>query len=217
MVDPGSRCVQSAVAWFRALSLGAGFTAAALTACDKGAVNPDGAAVDSIVVAPQTATLAVGSSLSLTAEVLDASGEVLPSVNVTWASEDESIALVSQDGIVTGRKAGTVLIAASSWGKNAVATITVNPGFTVFPEVGRIVIAPTNPRIDEGSSIQLTATVLDVEDRSITGMTMTWSSSNTSRATVDNTGLVRGISSGTVTITASAGGKTGSTTVRVEH
>jgi uncharacterized protein YjdB len=211
--------VQSAVVRSRGLTLwfGAGLASAALIACDNGAVNPDGAAVDSIIVAPQTASVFVGSSLSLTAEVLDASGDVLPSVGVTWTSEDNSIALVTQDGIVTGRQAGTVRIAASSWGKNAVATITVNPALTVLPAVGRIVIAPSNPRINEGESIQLTATVLDVEDRVITGMTITWSSSNTSRATVDNTGLVRGISSGTVNVSASAGGKTGSTTVRVEH
>jgi uncharacterized protein YjdB len=211
--------VQSAVVWSRALALwiGAGLASGALTACDKGAVDPNGAAVDSIVVAPTTASVSVGSSLSLTAEVLDASGGILPSVNVTWTSEDGSIAVVTQEGIVTGLKAGTVRIAASSWGKNAVATITVNPTITVLPEVGKIVIAPSNPRINEGQSIQLTATVLDVEDRVITGLTITWSSSNSSRATVDNTGLVRGISSGTVNITAFAGGKTGSTSVRVEH
>lgn len=211
--------MQSAVVWSRALALwcGAGLASSALTACHNGAVNPDGAKVDSIVVAPQTASVMVGSSLSLNAEVLDASGDVLPSVSVTWTSEDSSIAVVTQDGIVTGRKAGTVRIAASSWGKNAVASITVNPALTVLPQVGKIVIAPSSPRIDEGESIQLTATVLDVEDRVITGMTITWSSSNTNRATVDNTGLVRGISSGTVNITASAGGKTGSTSVRVER
>ena len=36
------------------------------------------------------------------------------------------------------------------------------------------------------------------------------------RATVDNTGLVRGISAGTVNIVVSAGGKTASTTLRVD-
>ena len=211
--------MQSEVLWPRALAMwvGAGLALGTLVACDKGAVNPEGAKVDSIVVTPQTASVQVGSSVTLTAEALDVSGGVLPSVSVTWASEDGSIASVSEDGIVTGHKAGTVRIAASSWGKNAVATITVNPTITVFPEVGKIVIAPSNPRINEGHSVQLTATVLDVEDRVITGLTITWSSSNTSRATVDNTGLVRGISAGNANITASAGGKTGSTTVRVER
>jgi uncharacterized protein YjdB len=197
--------------WFVAMLV------APVLACDKGTVNPDAAAVDSVLVTPVTASLQVGSSLSLTAEILDASGAVIPALRVAWTSEDGSIAHVSESGIVTGLKAGTVRIAASAWGKDAVATITVTPAFTVLPEVGRIVITPTNPRINEGQTIQLTATVLDDENRVITGMTITWSSSNTSRATVDNTGLVRGISNGTVNITASAGGKTESTTVRVER
>jgi len=210
--------VQSAVARARARAVW--FTVvlfATVAACGKDAVNPDGTAVDSVQVTPASASLQVGSSLSLTAEVYDASGAVMPSVGVTWSSEDSSIALVSQSGIITALKAGTVRIAASSWGKNAVATITVNPALTVLPAVGRIVIAPSNPRVNEGQTIQLTASVLDTQDRVITGMTITWSSSNTSRATVDNSGLVRGISSGTVTIAASAGGKTGSTTLRVDR
>lgn len=198
------------VVWFAAVLF------ATVTACGKDVVNPDGTA-DSVQVTPASASLQVGSSLSLTAEVYDASGTVIPSAGVTWSSEDSAIAVVSQSGVITALKTGTVRIAASSWGKNAVATITVNPALTVLPAVGRIVIAPSNPRVDEGKTIQLTAAVLDIQDRVITGMTITWSSSHTSRATVDNTGLVRGIGSGTATISASAGGKTGSTTVRVER
>ena len=188
-----------------------------LSACSNGPVNSDGTAVDSVVVAPGTASVTVGNSVSLTAEVLDSEGNLLSSVNVAWASEDSTIARVSQNGVVTGLKTGTVRIAASSWGKNGVATITVNPALTVNPIVGRIVVAPATPRVVVGESIQLTATVLDIDERVITGMAVTWGTSNPDRATVDNTGLVRGISNGTVTISASAGGKTGSTTVRVER
>jgi len=194
----------------------AGFVLA-IGACSKDVVNPDIGAVDSVVIDPPSASIFVGSSLALSAQVFGASGEVLPSVSIAWTSEDSSIAQVSQAGIVTGRTAGTVRVAASSWGKNAVATITVNPALSVLPAVSRIVIAPTNPRILVGETIQLTATVLDADNRVITGMTITWSSSNTNRATVDNTGLVRGISDGNVNISASAGGKTGSTTVRVDR
>jgi uncharacterized protein YjdB len=210
--------VQSALS--RALPRAVCFGAVLFTvlgACGRDAASPDGTDVDAVHVTPATASLQVGSSLSLTASVLDASGEVIPSLQVAWTSEDSSIAQVSQSGVVTGLKAGTVRIAASAWGKDAVATITVTPAFTMLPAVGRIVITPKDPRINEGQTIQLTATVLDVEDRVITGLTITWSSSNTNRATVTNTGLVRGITSGTANISASAGGKTGSTSVRVER
>jgi uncharacterized protein YjdB len=164
----------------RALSLWfcAGLVVLAIPACNKDAVTPVAENVGAIVVDPLTASVPVGSSVALTAEVRDIDGQVLPSVRVSWTSEDSTIAQVSQSGIVT---------------------------------------APTNPRIDEGETIQLTASVLDGVDRVITGIPVTWSSSNTSRATVDHTGLVRGISNGTVTITASAGGKTGSTTVRIDN
>lgn len=210
--------MQSALAGARARAVWfAAVFFATIAACGKDVVNPDGTAVDAVQVTPASASLQVGASVSLSAEVYDASGAVMPSVGVTWSSEDSSIAVVSQSGIITALKAGTVRIAASSWGKNAVAIITVNPALTVLPAVGRIAVAPSNPRVDEGQTIQLTASVLDLQDRVITGMTITWSSSNTSRATIDNSGLVRGISSGTVTISASAGGKTGSTTVRVER
>jgi uncharacterized protein YjdB len=200
----------------QALLSGAASVAMVFTACDKDAVNPDIDAVNSVVVAPATASVQVGSSVALTADVLDANGEVIPSLRVSWASEDSSIAQVSQSGIVTGLKVGTVLIAASSRGYDAVATITVNPALAVLPRVSRIVIAPTNVRIDEGTTIRLTATLLDENGGVITGMTIVWNSSNTDRATVDQTGLVRAIDDGNVTITASAGGKTGSTTIRVD-
>lgn len=77
-------------------------------------------------------------------------------------------------------------------------------------------MTPTNPRIDEGEKIQLTATAYDAANNVIPGVTFTWTTSHPNRATVTSTGLVTGVNNGNATITASAGGKSGSTTVRVE-
>jgi uncharacterized protein YjdB len=63
----------------------------------------------------------------------------------------------------------------------------------------------------------LTATVYDAQNNVLTGRTITWSSSNTNRATVSSTGLVTGKATGTVTITATSGGRSGSTTVTVTN
>jgi uncharacterized protein YjdB len=63
-----------------------------------------------------------------------------------------------------------------------------------------------------GGTLELTATVLP---DNATNKTVTWSSSDTAKATVTNAGLVTGGAVGDVTITATAGGKNASITVTV--
>jgi Bacterial surface proteins containing Ig-like domains len=66
--------------------------------------------------------------------------------------------------------------------------------------------------IDKGSTIKLTARVLPSD---ATNAAVTWSSSNTSVATVDNNGTVTGRSAGNVIISATAGGKTATCDIEV--
>ena len=56
-----------------------------------------------------------------------------------------------------------------------------------------------------GETVQLTAEVRDQNGRVMSTATVTWSSSNTSVATVDQAGLVTAMGTGTAAITASAG------------
>ena len=66
-----------------------------------------------------------------------------------------------------------------------------------------------------GATVQLTAEVRDQNARVMAGATVTWSSADTSVATVDASGLVTAVGNGTATITASAGSASGSTVVTV--
>lgn len=191
--------------------LGAGVVAV-IVACSKDSMGPADAGVDTVFVAPATATVTVGATLALSAEVRDIDGNVITSPHVSWASADASIAAVSPLGVVTGHKVGTVLIAASAQGKDAFASITVTN-----QSVERIVVTPANPRIMEGQTVQMIATAYDATNHVIPSVRVTWSSSNSNRATVSSTGLVLGIQDGTVAITASSGGKSGSTTVRIDN
>jgi uncharacterized protein YjdB len=169
--------------------------------------------VASVTVAPTSASVLVGQTATLTATLKDANGNVLTGRAITWTTSSASVASVSAAGVVTGVSAGTATITATSEGKSASATVTVTAPAAA---IASIVITPTNPRVDEGSTIQLTATAYDANNQAITGVTFSWASSNTNRATVNGTGLVTGIRDGNVTITASAGGKTGSVTLRVD-
>jgi uncharacterized protein YjdB len=72
-----------------------------------------------------------------------------------------------------------------------------------------------------GASTQLTAVALDANDNIVPGAVITWSSANTSLATVNGTGLVTGVSANlepvTITASATANGitKTGAVDVQV--
>ena len=175
-------------------------------------VTSVGGVATTVVVSPAQANLPVGQNVQLSAVVRDANGTVMSTAPVTWSTSSSGRAVVSSTGLVTGVSAGTATITARSGSASGTATINVQ----ALVAVDRIVVTPKDPSIDVGKTVQLTATLLDKQDNVLTGRTVTWTSSDQSRATVSNTGLVSGIRSGSVTITASSGGKSGNTTVRVK-
>src|SRR5262245_38607764 len=126
--------------------------AAVVTACKSDSLDPDGGAAASVVITPSTATVAVGANAPLKAEVLDAAGGAIVGTKVVWATEDAAIATVSQSGVVTGVKVGSVQIAASAQGKSAIAQITVNP-----TPVASVRLSPTSRDLLVGQTVQLVA------------------------------------------------------------
>ena len=167
--------------------------------------------VGTVSVSPSTVTLNPGQTSTLTATVRDANGGTMTNAQVSWTSSNSAVATVTSSGVVTAVASGSATIRASSGGVSGTATVTVTA-----PAVARIVITPSKPRVEERKTIQLTATAYDAANNVITGLTFTWTSSNTNRATVSSTGLVTGLREGNVTITASAGGKSTSVPLKVE-
>ena len=86
-------------------------------------VNESTIEVKSISLTPNTFTISVGDTrkLQLSINPSNASNK-----NITWSSNDSSVATVSADGTVTGRKKGTATITARSQnGKTAISRVTV--------------------------------------------------------------------------------------------
>ena len=80
-------------------------------------------------------------------------------------------------------------------------------------EVTSVSVNPASATVNVGSTTTLTASV---SPSTATDKTITWSSNNTSVATVSN-GVVKGIAEGTATITAkSSNGKTATASIKVE-
>ena len=152
----------------------------------------------------------VGESKAVTATVKpdDATNKEL-----TWKSSDESIATVDATGKVTGVKIGTTTITATARdGSGVSGSCTV----TVLSHVKKVTVTPANLTLGKNKSYTLTATV-DAQPGTDTGVT--WTSSDTTIATVDATGKVTATDKvGTVTITATSKAdpaKKGTCTVKV--
>jgi uncharacterized protein YjdB len=171
-------------------------------------------AVASIVVTPSNATLsALGAVQQFTAEARDAGGLPLaPQPVITWTSSATGVATIDQSGRATAAGNGATTITASAHGVQGTATLTVSQS------LASIVVSPANPTLSAlGATQQFTAEARDASGQPLTTQpTFSWTSSQTSVATVGvTTGLATAIANGTTTITASAAGVDGTTTLTV--
>ena len=131
---------------------------------------------------------------------------------VKWTTSNKKVATVSSAGVVTGKAGGTAVItctARDGSGASASCTVTVTP---INPT--GIKLSKTVLNVKTGKTSSLKATVLP---KKTDFKTVTWTSSNPAIVSVDARGRIRGISPGTVTITATtSNGLSASCTVTVQ-
>ena len=152
--------------------------------------------VTSVSISPSySTTVSLDGTKQLTATVSPSNAT---NKTVTWSSSNTSIATVSSSGLVTGVAVGTATIRAQAGTKYATCDVTVEK----IP-VSSVTISPTSLALKVGGSSSLTATVAPTN---ATYQTITWTSSNTSIATVSADGRVTAVSNGTAYITAKADG-----------
>ena len=166
--------------------------------------------VTGVTVTPTTGSIAVGETLTLTASIApsDATDK-----SVTWGTSDDSVATVSDAGVVTGVSAGsaTITVTTTDGGFSATCAVTVT-GETVA--VTGVEVAPTSDSIAVNETLTLTATVAP---ENATNKAVTWSSSSDAIATVTDEGVVTGVSAGeaTITVTTEDGGFTATCAITV--
>ncbi|MDE0073447.1 MAG: Ig-like domain-containing protein [Gammaproteobacteria bacterium] len=139
---------------------------------------------------------ALGGTLQMSAEVVDANGHPVADATVTWASDDESVVTVSSSGLVTAVGNGSATVSASSDPVSA----TVN--FTVEQEVASLTVSPDSAVLSPRETLRLTADVRDANGNAVTDADVTWLSDDESVATVDAAGLVTGVRPGSAGISA---------------
>lgn len=189
-------------------------------ACGDGGSEPtptdpvDPPVATTVNVSPPNAQLAsIGATVQLTATVLDQRGQPMAGASVTWGSSNAAVASVGANGTVTAVANGNASITATSGSASGSANVTVEQVAV------RVDVSPGTASLSSiGQTVQFMAEAFDANGHAITGATFTWSSSNTSVATVDATGLVTSTGIGSAEIAAGAGGvrATADLTVTVE-
>jgi len=143
--------------------------------------------VTEIVVTPETLTLGIDDTGILMATVLP---EDAMNSGITWISDNEAIAIVDANGLVTPVALGTVNIKAVSNENNNIgdsSIVTITDGSVA---VTGIMVTPENTGIVQGETTQLIATI---SPENASNQMVLWTSEDETIATVDNNGLVTAI------------------------
>lgn len=173
------------------------------------------AALNSISITPDPATISACGQLQLTAIGTYADGErtVIPITRfANWQITSGNGAISSQGLVTVSADSGTISVQADLDG------ISNTKDINITSDLSTITITPVTPTINLGKTLQFTATGT-YSDSSTVNITqrVTWASSDISVATVNGgTGLATGVSGGATNISAACGsGISGSTTLTV--
>ena len=137
-------------------------------------------------------------------------GEKLKAKRADWSSSDKEVARVSK-GVVKARDEGRAVVTAEYEGAKALCAVLV----VDHEPVKEVRLDRSEAKLALRGTLQLT---VEVRPEDAWDPALTWTTSDSSVATVDEQGLVTAVSGGRATITAAAGnGKSDSCTVSVEE
>lgn len=177
---------------------------------NDGPAGPTTVAVTGVSLNATTLSLTEGDSQTLVAAVSPSNAT---NTKVNWSSSSSAVATVDGNGKVTGVKAGTATVTATSvdGGKTATCTVTVTAKNVA---VTGVALEPTTATIVVGEKVALKVKFTPAEP---TNKKVTFKSSSESIATVDANGNVTGVKAGktTITVTTEDGNKTAKCEVTV--
>ena len=159
------------------------------------------APVNSLIVNPQTATLAQNATQQFTVTAQDADGNTIsPTPAVTWAVNGE-IGTISADGLFTATTEGTGSVTAT------VGTVSGTSGDVVVTalQVASLTVSPDTASVAKDGTQQFTVTAKDADGNTISPTpAVTWTV-NGGIGTIDADGLFTATTAGTGSVTAASG------------
>jgi len=172
-------------------------------------VTATSATLVSLAIAPLNSSMPIGATRQFTATgTFNDSTTQDMTLSVLWGSSNGSIASIDDKGLVSSSATGQVTISAN-WG-----SITQSTLLTVSTvRLVSITVNPANGRVAPHTSAKFTA-VGNFSDGSTASLKIvSWKSSKPQFASIRSSGLAHGKKAGTVTISATSSGVTGTATL----
>jgi hypothetical protein len=153
---------------------------------------------------------AYGQTVQLSGAALFATGDTVPDMPVTWSASASTAVSVGEKGDVTALQDGDAVATCAASG------LTATRAVHVFGVVRSVQVAPASATLVIGSTLTHVATLFDSLGNIIASpRPLAWSSASSGVATVNSTGVVTAVSSGTARIDATSGTAVGSATLIV--
>lgn len=191
-----------------------------LSACgdDQSDSDPkDRPTLTDLVVTPGTASAATDSAVQFTATGTFSDGTTADlTATVIWSAAPSAVATMNPTGLATTKTPGLATVNALFGSRSATARLQVT---TVT--LSSIAVTPETTSVGIGATVPLVATgTYSDETTAVLTSAVTWTSSDTQRATVANTstrkGVVTGVAQGSVVITAALNNVSGTANVSVD-
>ncbi len=155
---------------------------------------------------------AVGETTPLAVSLYDANGYAITNVAVDWTSSDKTVAVVSENGVITAVRNGTTFIAATAeQGSDSVRV-------TVLQRPSRLVVSPNAAMLRSlGETLQLTAAAFDSRGNVMPVESIQWSASSTNVIAVSATGIATAVANGVGYVRAVVGESSDSVAIEVDQ
>ncbi len=172
-------------------------------------------------------TVVRGGSVWFYANMFGPGGDSVPGASISWASRNPAVGALEGAGNTARFDASqtlgtTWIVAASSTVADSVLLSVVESDSTAGSggAVATVTVTPAAQMVAVGDSLGFWATLRDAQGTVVHGRTVTWTATDTSVARFEyvygEIAILRALKPGTITVTATSEGKSGSGTVTVQ-
>jgi uncharacterized protein YjdB len=152
-----------------------------------GTVEPSSVTNIQVSYITPTAGVFPGDSVQLSATPLDVTGAIVLTA-LTYSSSNPAVATITTMGLIHAVSAGTTSISVAAAGQSVHLPLTVDGNVT-----GNVLMLPAQATVTPGQFVQLTATVTTTLGNPARNKTVTWSTADLTKVSVDQTGKATGV------------------------